>query len=176
MVDNETAEVGINTELFYTSVQYYGIIGIGIGVLGVVVLNQLAGGDGSTGGFIGATLFPIILLYAVLSGPIIAAFVGYITNQEVKGGYQTKIISSAVANGIGYIIFGLIVIVFLFFGLGLTLLGGEASTVSANGGGGGGVGGLAKLLALIPLMMIPNALIGGLVTAVSTDYRRSQNL
>lgn len=171
----------INTGLIYKSAQYYAIIGAGIGILGIVLLNQLGGGGGIGGSIISGLLSFVVLSYAVLSGPIIAAFVGYIANQEVKGESRTRIINSAVANGVGYVVFGLVVGVLLVAGLSIAFGGGGASAGSGvasggsggiSGGGGGGGGSslsLSSILTLIALMMVPNALIGGAVTAVSNN-------
>lgn len=169
MSNSKTVEIRINTGILYTSIQYYSIIGIGIGVLGTILLNQLVSGGGISGGIIGSTLSITILSYAVLSGPIIATIIGYITKKEVEGGSRTMIVNSAVANGIGYIVFGLIVCTLLVFGLSLTFGTGGASTAPADGGGGSGVVTISNILALVGLIMIPNALVGGAVTAISAE-------
>lgn len=148
-------------------IRYYAIIGIGLGFLGVVLLLQLGGGGDTSGEFISGIISIIILSFAVLSGPIIAAFVGYATAETSFGGIKQRSINSGIANGIGFAVFGIIVAAILWIGLTVVIGGGDNG--ASSGGGSGGPIELGNLITLIILMMIPNSFVGGAIAFFSMD-------
>lgn len=152
----------LDTGVIFQATKYYAVIGAGLGVLGVVLLLQLgAGGDG--GAIIGGLLSMVVLAFAVLSGPLIAAFVGYATAGTGLGDLRTRAVNSGIANGIGFAVFGVIVTGILWAGLAVLMSGsGDGGTASA--GGSSAPIELTKLVTLIILMMIPNSLVGGAIT------------
>lgn len=151
----------LDTKLIIQAIKYYAIIGSGLGVLGVVLLLQLGAGDGG-GTIISGLLSMVVLAFAVLSGPIIAAFIGYATAGTGIGDIRTRAVNSGIANGIGFAIFGIIVAAILWAGLAVVLSGSDGG--AASGGGSSGPIEIAKLVTLIILMMIPNSLVGGSIT------------
>jgi hypothetical protein len=152
----------LDTESILQAIKYYAIIGAGLGVLGVVLLLQLgAGGEG--GAIIGGLLSMVVLAFAVLSGPIVAAFVGYATAGSGIGDIRTRAVNSGIANGVGFAVFGIIVAVILWTGLAV-LIGGGGDGGAASSGGSSGPVEIPKLVTLIVLMVIPNALVGGGIT------------
>lgn len=160
----EDGGIMLDTSLIFRSIRYYSIIGGGLGLLGVVLLLQLGGGDGPGGVLIGALLFTIVLSFAVLSGPIIAAIIGYATAQSGIGDIRTRSVNSGIANGVGFVVFGIVVTFILWAGMALLFGGGSDAGASSTGGGSSGPIEIGKLVTLLVLMMIPNSLVGGLVT------------
>lgn len=151
----------LDTRLIIQAIKYYAIIGSGLGALGVVLLLQLGAGD-SGGTIISGLLSMVVLAFAVLSGPIIAAFIGYATAGTGIGDIRTRAVNSGIANGVGFAIFGIIVATILWAGLAIVLSGSDGG--AASGGGSSGPIEITKLVTLIILMMIPNSLVGGSIT------------
>jgi len=158
--------VVVDTSLILRSVRYYAVIGGGLGLLGVVLLLQLSGGSdaGVGGSLISGLLSMVVLAFAVLSGPLIAAFVGYATAASGIGDVRTRAVNSGIANGIGFAVFGIIVSIILFVGLSVVFGGGGGAGSGASTGGGGAPIEVGKLVTLIVLMVVPNALVGGSIT------------
>lgn len=150
----------LDTGIVVQATKYYATIGAGLGVLGVVLLLQLGGGDEGSA-IIGGLLSLVVLAFAVLSGPIIAAVVGYATAGVGIGDLRTRAVNSGIANGVGFAVFGIIVAAILWTGLALLTSGG--SDGGAAGGGSGPIE-ITKLVTLIILMVIPNSLVGGGIT------------
>jgi len=170
VVENETSNSfdsqninlnNINKEIVFEVTQYYAAIGAGFGILGITLISQLGGG-GLTGEIIGSILSLIVISYALLSGPIIASFAGYLVDKRSTSEPRTKIRDSIIANGTGYIAFGIIVGILLAVGVSVVLNGGSGATST----GGGSSVGFGQILKLIILMMVPTALVGGGVTAI----------
>ena len=170
VVENETSNSldfqdtdlsNINKEIIFELTKYYAVIGAGFGILGIILISQLGGG-GLAGGIIGGILSLIVISYAILSGPIIASFAGYLVDKRSTSEPQAKIIDSIIANGTGYIAFGIIVGILLAVGVSVILDGGSGATST----GGGSSVGFGQILKLIILMMVPTALVGGGVTAI----------
>jgi hypothetical protein len=151
----------LDTGIILQAIKYYAIIGAGLGVLGVVLLLQLGAGD-EGGAIIGGLLSMVVLAFAVLSGPVIAAFVGYATAGTGIGDLRTRSVNSGIANGVGFAIFGIIVATILWTGLAVLMSGGDGG--AASGGGSSGPIEITRLVTLIILMMVPNALVGGGIT------------
>jgi hypothetical protein len=151
----------INTSLILRAIRYYAVIGAGLGLLGVILLLQFGEGAGSSGGLLGGILLLVVLSFAVLSGPLIAAFIGYVTAESGSGGIKQRSMNSGIANAIGFAIFGIIVALILSAGLAFVIGGGGDNVASS---GGGGTFELGNLITLIILMTIPNALVGGTIT------------
>jgi len=151
----------VNTSLILRAIRYYAVIGAGLGLLGVILLLQLGGDVGSSGGLLGGILLLVVLSFAVLSGPLIAAFIGYVTAESGSGGIKQRSMNSGIANAIGFAIFGIIVALILSAGLAFVIGGGGDNVASS---GGGGTFELGNLITLIILMTIPNALVGGTIT------------
>jgi hypothetical protein len=156
--------VVLDTSLILRSVRYYAVIGAGLGVLGVVLLMQLGGGEGMGGAIVSGILSMVVLAFAVLSGPIIAAFIGYATAGNGIGSVRARAVNSGIANGVGFAVFGAVVAAILFVGLSVVLGGGDGGASAGGGSGGSGPIELGKLVTLIVLMTIPNALVGGSIT------------
>jgi hypothetical protein len=148
----------LDTRTIIQTIKYYTIIGIGLGVLAIIILFQLAGDSG--GGIVGGILSLVILSFAVLSGPIIAAFIGFATAGNALGDLKTRTINSGIANGIGFAVFGIIVVAILLIGLAVITDGGS-STASVGGSSSIEIG---KLITLIILMIIPNSIVGAGIT------------
>lgn len=153
----------LDTSLILQSCKYYAVIGAGLGLLGVVLLLQLGGGEGMGATMMAGILSMVVLAFAVLSGPIIAAFIGYATAGSGIGDIRARSVNSGIANGIGFAVFGIVVAVILWVGLVVVIGGGDGGASAGNGGTSGPIE-LGNLITLIVLMMIPNALVGGLIT------------
>jgi len=151
----------INTSLILRAIRYYAVIGAGLGLLGVILLLQFGEGAGSSGGLLGGILLLVVLSFAVLSGPVIAAFIGYVAAESGSGGIKQRSMNSGIGNAIGFAVFGTIVAVILWAGLAFVIGGGGDNVASS---GGGGTLELGNLITLIVLMTIPNALVGGTIT------------
>jgi hypothetical protein len=154
--------VVLDIKTIIQTIKYYAIIGIGLGVLAVIILFQLGGDSGV--GIVGGILSLVILSFAVLSGPIIAAFVGFATSGNALGDVRTRTINSGIANGIGFAVFGIIVATILFIGLAAISGGGGGTSTTSGGGSSIEIG---KLITLIILMIIPNSIVGGGITFLS---------
>jgi|APHM01.1.fsa_nt_gi hypothetical protein len=156
----------IDTSLLVRTIQYYIVIGVGLGLLGIVLLLQFGGGGGIAGGIITGIISIIILSFAVLSGPLIAAFIGYATAGSSFGSIKQRCINSGIANGIGFAAFGIVVATILFIGLTFAIggSGGSGGGVSSGSASSGSPLELGKLITLITLMIIPNSLVGGAIT------------
>jgi hypothetical protein len=152
----------LDTGVIIQAIKYYTIIGAGLGILGVILLLQLGAGD-EGGSIIAGLLSMVVLAFAVLSGPVIAAFIGYATAGAGIGDLRTRAVNSGIANGIGFAIFGIIVATILWAGLALLISGGDGGAASSGGGSSGPIE-ISKLVTLIILMMIPNSLVGGGIT------------
>lgn len=132
----------IGRQLLY-SIGIFALVGVGLGLVGFVVLTQLAGGNSMSGTIFSGILSIIILVIALFLGPVIAIIVGIQIgnrNQSVSA-YLTSLIGSAV----GYIVMMLIVIAILSVGIGLVsnsggsgAMSGTSGDMSASGGGGFG--------------------------------------
>lgn len=164
--ESKTREgVILDIKIIVEAIRYYAIIGIGLGILGIIILFQF-GGD-SSGGIVGGLLSLVILSFAVLSGPIIAAFIGFATAENSLGDVKNRTVNSVIANGIGFAVFGIIVAILLVAGLDIiTGSGGGSSTASSGGSSPIGVN---KLVTLIVLMIIPNSIVGGGITFFSAS-------
>lgn len=154
--------VVLDIKTIIQAIKYYAIIGIGLGVLAVIILFQFGGGSGV--GIVGGILSLVILSFAVLSGPIIAAFIGFATAGNALGDVRTRTINSGIANGIGFAVFGIIVATILFIGLAVISGGGGGTSTTSGGGSSVEIG---KLITLIILMIIPNSIVGGGITFLS---------
>ena len=154
--------VVLDIKTIIQTIKYYAIIGIGLGVLAVIILFQLGGDSGV--GIVGGILSLVILSFAVLSGPIIAAFIGFATAGNALGDVRTRTINSGIANGIGFAVFGIIVATILFIGLAAISGGGGGTSTTSGGGSSIEIG---KLITLIILMIIPNSIVGGGITFLS---------
>lgn len=152
----------LDTNVISQAIKYYAVIGAGLGALGVVLLLQLGAGE-EGGALIGGLLSMVVLAFAVLSGPLIAAFVGYATARTGIGDLRSRVVNSGIANGIGFAVFGVIVAIILWTGLAVLIeSGGDGG--AASGDGGSGPIEITKLVTLIVLMVIPNSLVGGGIT------------
>lgn len=165
----------LDASLILRSVKYYAVIGAGLGLLGVILLLQLGGGESVGGAIISGILSIIILSFSVLSGPIIAAFVGYAAAGNGIGGIKQRSVNSGIANGIGFVVFGVIVAVILWIGLALVIGGGGDGAATSESSGGAGPIELGKLVTLIILMAIPNSLVGGAITFFSKHKVKSHH-
>lgn len=145
------------------AIKYYALIGAGLGVLGVILLFQFGAGD-EGGSIISGLLSLVILAFAVLSGPLIAAFVGYATAGRGIGNIRARAVNSGIANGIGFAVFGIIVSAILWAGIAVLIGGGGDGGTASNAGGSSAPIELTKLVTLVILMMIPNSLVGGGIT------------
>ncbi len=154
--------VVLDIKTIIQAIEYYAIIGIGLGVLAVIILFQFGGDSGV--GIVGGILSLVILSFAVLSGPIIAAFIGFATAGNALGDVRTRTINSGIANGIGFAVFGIIVATILFIGLAVISGGGGGTSTTSGGGSSVEIG---KLITLIILMTIPNSIVGGGITFLS---------
>jgi hypothetical protein len=148
----------LDTRTIIQTIRYYAIIGIGLWVLAIIILSQFGGDSGV--GIVGGILSLVILSFAVLSGPIIAAFIGFATAGNALGDLKTRTINSGIANGIGFAVFGIIVVAILFIGLAVISDGGSST---ASGGGSSSIE-IGKLITLILLMIIPNSIVGAGIT------------
>lgn len=164
----------VDTSVIVDTIRYYLIIGVGFGLLGVILLTQIGGGEGISGGIVGSLLSLSVLSFSILSGPIIAAFVGMATQGGGVGDLRTRAINSGLANGIGFAIFGVVVSTILWAGLLLMLPDGGASSAGGSGGGGNGPIDFANLVRVIILMIVPNSLVGGSITFSLGDVNREQ--
>jgi hypothetical protein len=153
----------IDTSLILQTIRYYAVIGVGLGLLGVILLSQLGGEGGTSGALISGILSIVVLSFAVLSGPLIAAFVGYATAKNSFGGIKQRSMNSGIANGVGFAIFGIVVGVILLAGLTFVIGGGGDGGASSGGGSGSPIE-LGKFSTLVILMIIPNAFVGGTIT------------
>lgn len=162
----------VETALVIQAIKYYVVIGVGAGVLGVILITRFVN-DGTDSTLAGGILTSVILFYSVLSGPIIAAIVGYILNQEGTAAPRIRAVSSIVANGIGYIVYGVIVTLFIVVGLSAIMETGSTGGVS-NGTTGGSTTEFFEMLGGIMMMMVPTALTGGLITIISKDISANQ--
>lgn len=158
VTEEQQSGIVFDSNLVLRTVRYYSIIGAGLGLLGTVLLMQLGSGAGRE--IVSGLLSIVVLAFAILSGPIIAAFIGYATAEDDIQNIRERSINSGIANGIGFAVFGIIVAVFLLIGMSLVL----------DGGGGGASAGsgspmsLPNLTTLIIMMIIPNGLVGGAIT------------
>lgn len=177
----------LDTSLILRTIRYYAIIGAGLGFLGVVLMLVFSGSDDLTFAILSGLLSIFILMFAVLCGPLIAAFVGHATARDGIGGRRARAVNSGIANGIGFAIFGIVVAILLWLGIDVLLAsggtgggGGTSATATAtptvtsgsDGGNGGGSSSLlpiADLVTLIMLMSISNALVGGAITFFLED-------
>jgi len=125
--------LGIDIPLIIRTIQFYFVIGVGFGLLAIILLLQFAGGEGISGGIITGVISIIILSFAVLSGPLIAAFVRYATAGRGSYGIGQRCINSSTANAIGFAVFGIVVSVILLIGFSLIIDGsGGASSGSPD--------------------------------------------
>jgi hypothetical protein len=154
--------VVLDTSLIFRSVRYYAIIGAGLGLLGLIFLLQLGGGEEGGMGLVSGLLSLVVLAFAVLCGPIIASFIAYATAESGIGDIRTRSVNSGIANGIGFAVFGVVVVVILFVGLALLSTGGDGG--ASSGGGSSAPMEIGNLITPIILMMIPNSLVGGAIT------------
>lgn len=176
----------LDTSLILRTVRYYSIIGAGLGLLGIVLMLQLGGGgDDFASSFITGILSMVVLAFAVLCGPLIAAFIGHATAGQGIGGRRARAVNSGIANGIGFAVFGIVVAALLWLGVDVLLAGGTGggggsgttatatatATPAGDGGddGGGSLIPLTDFVTLLVLMMIPNALVGGGITFFLDD-------
>jgi len=110
--ENPTEGIVLDTSLAIRTIKYYAVIGAGLGLLGIILLLQFGAGE-QGGTIVGGLLSVVILAFAVLSGPLIAAFVGYANANSGLGNLRARIVNSGIANGIGFAVFGVIVAVIL---------------------------------------------------------------
>jgi len=177
--ENPTEGIILDTSLIIGTVKYYAVIGAGLGLLGIILLFQL--GAGEQGGAIISGLFTVVILaFAVLSGPLIAAFIGYANADSGLGSLRARTVNSGIANGIGFAVFGVIVAVILLGGLDLLSSGSASAGGSASASGSAPIPGgsgeststspspspieATRLVSLIVLMTIPNSFVGGGIT------------
>ena len=79
--------------------------------------------------------------------------------------FRTQTINSGIANGIGFAVFGITVATVLFAGLdAISAVEGSASMTSGSSIE------IGKLMKLIILMMIPNSIVGGGITYLSSNF------
>ncbi|WP_152043356.1 hypothetical protein [Salinigranum salinum] len=154
----------LDTSLILRSVRYYAVIGGGLGLLGIVLLTQFGGGEGMSGAIMNGILSMVVVAFAVLSGPLIAAFIGYATAEDGVGDIRSRSVNSGIANGIGFAVFGIIVSVLLLVGLSAVVGSGGDGGATASSSSGGGPIELGKLVTLVVLMVVPNSLVGGTIT------------
>lgn len=162
----ETSDgIVLDSELIVRTVKYYGIIGAGLGLLGIIFLSQFLGGSDGGGTIIGAILTIVVLAFAFLSGPLVAALIGFATSAG-EGRLKQRAINSGIANGIGFAVYGTIVFVLLALGMTLFLSGGGGGETGAasNGGGSSAPMGVIDFVSILVVMAIPNALVGGGIT------------
>lgn len=161
--ENPTEGIVLDTSLTIRTIKYYAVIGAGLGLLGIILLLQFGAGE-QGGTIVGGLLSVVILAFAVLSGPLIAAFVGYANANSGLGNLRARTVNSGIANGIGFAVFGVIVAVILFSGLAIISSGGSDGGAASSTGGGSGPIETTKLLSLIVLMTIPNSIVGSGIT------------
>ncbi|GAA0477357.1 hypothetical protein MUK72_01880 [Halococcus dombrowskii] len=117
------AQSGPRSQLTFV-IGLFGIVGAGFGLLGVIVLELLAGGSGGGfGGAIIAGLFLIsVLIVVLLTGPVMAVISGLRIAERLDEARATYL-TSFIATAVGYVVMVLIAAVLI----GLV----------AGGGGGG---------------------------------------
>jgi hypothetical protein len=145
--------LGIDIPLIIRTIQFYFVIGVGFGLLAIILLLQFAGGEGISGGIITGVILIIILSFAVLSGPLIAAFVGYATAGRGSYDIGQRCINSSTADAIGFAVFGIVVSVIILIGFSVVIDGGGASSGSPSDSAPIKLG---KFITLTTLMIIPN--------------------
>lgn len=159
----------LDSELIVRTVKYYGIIGAGLGLLGIVFLSQFLGGSDGGGTIVGGILTIVVLAFAFLSGPLVAALIGF-TTPAGEDRLKQRAINSGIANGVGFAVYGTIVFILLALGMALFLSGGGGAETGAASSGGGGGGdsstpmGVIDFISILVVMAIPNALVGGGIT------------
>jgi hypothetical protein len=156
----------VDSSLIGRTIRYYALIGIGIGSLGLILLGLFGGGSGFGAALVTGFLFLSVVMFTVLSGPIIAALVSHAVGIERAGGGRSRFMTGAIANGVGFAVLGAIVFVFLLTASALFLSsgGGGGGAGGGTGGGGGGGSNPITLAILLLAMVIPNALVGGGIT------------
>lgn len=148
----------IGTSLLVRTIQYYLIIGAGLGLLGIVLLLQFGGGGGIAG-----LISMRILSVAVLSGPLIAGFVGYTASRSSFDDIKQRSLNSGIANGIGFAVFGIVVAAILLSELTFGI-GGSGGGASLAGASSSSPVEFKKVITLIIVMILPNSFVGGAIT------------
>jgi len=144
----------------------FGIVGVGLGLTGIVILGALGGG---------ATLFSglfalLVIAFALLTGPIVAAVVGAQPSRDDGDTPQYGLVF--VGNAVGYLLMMVLVLVILTVGIAaLSAGGGSAGGTTGTTGGGGGSVNLGQYLLPVLLIAVPT---GGV--AVATRYWQHRQL
>lgn len=169
----ETESSGLNISLITEAAKFYGIIGIGFGLLTIILLNTFGGGGGV--GLLSGFLVIIIYAYTGMTGPILAAIFGY--NQQRTDSNSPSIINSGIANAFGYITFGAIVVILSVVALSLGSDPGGGAAPPPTGGGsqpatgenqrGGEIFG--EFIGFVLMMSLPSGLVGGTMTYISNS-------
>ena len=139
----------------------FGIVGVGLGLTGVVMLGALGGGASLFSG-----LFALLVIaFALLTGPIVAAVVGAQPPRDDADTPQYGLVF--VGTAVGYLLMMVLVLVILVIGIAvLSAGGGSASGTTGTTGGNGSVNPGQYLLPVL-LIAVPT---GGV--AVATRYWR----
>lgn len=156
-------------QLLY-SIGIFALVGIGLGIIGLVVLTELAGGNSMTNAIFSGILSIIILVIALFLGPVVATVVGIQIGNHNRSlsGYLT----SFIGNSAGYIMMMLIVLGILSVGIALVSSGGGTGTIGSTSTGGNmssSAGGFGQWL--FPIIAI--SIITGL-TGTGASYLQTQ--
>lgn len=141
----------------------YAVVGAGIGLTGYLILGQLLGGseDSFAASLIGGVAAISITLITVLLGTAIASVFGLRLADDVPEDDTTTAVASALSCYLGYVLMGLIAVVFVGAQLGGG--GGGSSAQSAASSSGGFSLKAGKLFVPLLLSGIPAGLVGGAV-------------
>lgn len=164
------AQSGPRSQLTFV-IGLFGIVGAGFGLLGVIVLELLAGGSG--GGFgqaIAAALFLVsVLVVVLLTGPVMAALSGLRIAERLDEARATYL-TSFVATAVGYVVMVLIAAVLIGLVVGG---GGGGAEATATGGTTTNPFDIAGLIVPLVALAIPVGLTG-LASAFLTRWNATR--
>ncbi|EMA52893.1 hypothetical protein [Halococcus thailandensis] len=163
------AQSGPRSQLTFV-IGLFAIVGAGFGLLGVIVLELLAGGSG--GGFgqaIAAALFLVsVLVVVLLTGPVMAALSGLRIAERLDEARATYL-TSFVATAVGYVVMVLIAAVLI----GLVAGGGGGAEATTTGGTTTNPFDIADLVVPLVALAIPVGLTG-LASAFLTRWNATR--
>lgn len=163
-----SANTGTGGQLLY-SIGIFALIGVGLGLVGFVVLTQLAGGNNIADAIFSGIFSIVILVIALFLGPVIAAIIGIQMGNRNQS--PSVYFASLIGNTTGYIVMMLIVLAILSIGIGLVSNGGGSSAMGGTSGevGASGSGGFGQWV--FPIIAI--SVITGL-TGTGASYLQIQ--
>ncbi|WP_256685669.1 hypothetical protein [Halococcus qingdaonensis] len=164
------AQSGPRSQLTFV-IGLFGIVGAGFGLLGVIVLELLAGGSGGGfGGAIVAALFLIsVLIVVLLTGPVMAVLSGLRIAERLDEARATYL-TSFIATAVGYIVMVLIAAVLIGLVAGG---GGGGAEATATGGTTTNPFDIAGLIVPLVALAIPVGLTG-LASAFLTRWNATR--